>query len=320
MGGTYSLFAVISFQFRGLRHFTASSFETKSITWDPKELETDLSGKVCIVTGANSGLGYSTTKELAKRNAIVHMIARNKERGEEALKTLQAETGNPNLLLHIVDISRPPEIEKFTEEFNNSGTPLYCLINNAGTLEHERIETPEHLETTFATVLGSFLLTEYLLPALRKGAPSRVVNVSSGGMYTAKLDMGNLQSDKGRYDGLNAYARAKRSLVYLTEYWANKYENSGVTFNSMHPGWCLTPGVVKSTPGWFQKLNLRTSEQGADTIVWLAISPTVVAASGKFWFDREPVATDFTWAGTRATQDEIEELYNYCSSFLKSRQ
>jgi dehydrogenase/reductase SDR family protein 12 len=301
-------------------HFTAGDFEKKSKSWNPSELDVDLSGKVCIVTGANSGLGFATSKELAKRNATVHMISRNKEKGEAALQTIRAETGNVHITLHVVDVSRPSEIERFGEEFKDSGSSLYCLVHNAGSLDHERVETPDHIEMTFAThVLGPFLLTEYLMPVLQRSAPSRVITVSSGGMYLAPMQVDNFQSDKRRYDGLNAYSRAKRCQVYLTEYWTKKYGNSGVTFNSMHPGWCRTPGVDKSLPGWFQKLNLRSPEQGADTIVWLAISPVVATTSGRFWFDRQPAQTDFPLAKTQAKPEEIEELYKYCSTFLKTK-
>jgi NAD(P)-dependent dehydrogenase (short-subunit alcohol dehydrogenase family) len=151
--------------------------------------------------------------------------------------------------------------------------------------------TSEGLETAFATdLLSPFLLTELLLPRLQASAPARVINVLSGGMYFSGVDIEDLQNAKGDYDGSRAYARAKRGLMILTELWSEQLRHSGVVVNAMHPGWADTPGVQTSLPA-FHKITravLRTPEEGADTIVWLAAAPEAGRVSGKFWLDREP--------------------------------
>lgn len=317
MGTTYSIPGTINFQFTGMRWFTAAGYKKNSIKWDPKDLEVDMSGKVCIVTGANSGLGYQVTKELAKRNGTVLMICRNQERGEEAMNKLQEETGSNTLELQILDVSRPGAVRDFVRDYITSGRRLDVLIHNAGALLAERTETSDGLEMTFAThTLGPFLMTEYLLPVLEQSAPSRVITVTSGGMYTQQLDVDNLQSKK-KYDGMKAYSQQKRAQVDLIQYWAHKYENRGVTFNCVHPGWTRTPGTQASLPKWFNKLDLRNVEQGADTIVWLAAAEKVKNETGKLWFDREEQRVNMSLAHTQSSPRDVERLYEYCSSFME---
>jgi len=316
MGGNYSLPGTIGFQTSGLYNFTQSGFIRRSKEWNPKDLEVDLTGKVHIVTGANSGLGFVVAKELAKRNANVIMLCRDRKKGQDALEALKKETGSEKIELKIVDLSIPSQIHDFASEFLKTGNRLDVLINSAGVLLHKRTETSDGIEVTFAThVLGSFLLTEYLLPALQKSAPSRVVTVTSGGMYPFKMT-DDYQNEKGHYDGLVSYGRAKRIQVYLAEYWTKKYSNTGITFNTVHPGWARTPATKEALPGWFDKLNLRTPEQGADTILWLAVAPHLTKESGQMWFDREPQKTHIRLAHTHSTQEEVEAMYQYCSKFL----
>ena len=158
----------------------------------------------------------------------------------------------------------------------------------------ERTVTDEGHETVFATnVLGMFVLTNELLPLLAAGAPSRVINVASGGMYTARLNVKNLESDSGDYDGPEVYARSKRAEVILTEIWAQRLRDRGITFNSMHPGWADTPGVQTSLPNFHRVTGplLRSAQEGADTVLWLAWSREGGERSGLFWHDRRPRST-----------------------------
>ena len=158
----------------------------------------------------------------------------------------------------------------------------------------EKKLTSENFETIFATnLLGGFELTQILLPALAAGGsdddPARVINVSSGGMYAKKLKVEDMENDPATFDGVDLYANTKRGQVFLTELWAAKY--SGVVpvqFFSMHPGWAITPGVETSLPGFFSKMQgmMRTAEQGADTINWLAVADKTKLKSGEFYFDR----------------------------------
>ena len=142
--------------------------------------------------------------------------------------------------------------------------------------------------TILGQVVAPFLLTTLLMPALLAAAPSRVITVSSGGMYTQRLDLATLQLPASRYQGVTAYARAKRAQVALSREWARRLAGTGVAFHAMHPGWVDTPGVAAALPG-FRRVTrpiLLSPEQGADTIVWLATAPATRLGSGRFWHDR----------------------------------
>jgi len=165
------------------------------------------------------------------------------------------------------------------------------LVNNAGVMPPERTETGDGIELTFAThVVGPHLLIARLSPLLEAAAPSRVINVSSGGMYSQKLDLDDPQTARETYRKNRVYAKTKRAQVVLTHEWARRLEPKGVAVQSMHPGWADTQGVRDSLPG-FSKLTrhiIRDAEQGADTIVWLAASPDAQRPTGAFWHDRRP--------------------------------
>jgi dehydrogenase/reductase SDR family protein 12 len=185
-------------------------------------------------------------------------------------------------------------------------------VNNAGVLLNQRTTTAEGNETVLATnLLAPYLLTQMLLPRLRESAPSRIINVSSGGMYATGLALDDLQYEKTTYDGSRAYARTKRALVTLTEGWAEQLKNSGVVVHAMHPGWADTPGVASSLPGFraITRRLLRTSEQGADTITWLAASGEAAKVSGVFWLDREPHVTHVL-PGTDPSPPQRQQLWD----------
>ena len=186
------------------------------------------------------------------------------------------------------------------------------LINNAGALFNPRQQTAEGFEKSFALLLlGPYILTERLLPLLQKSGDARVVNVLSGGMYAEKIHVDDLQYQRGNYSGSIAYARAKRGLMIATEYWAERWRDSGITVNAMHPGWADTPGVETALPEFYKltKRFLRTPAEGADTAVWLATSTEAGRVSGKFWLDREQHPSHLS-NRTRETGDERRELLN----------
>jgi len=248
----------------------------------------DVSKKTILITGANAGLGYETALALAKRKATILMICRNKERGEQAHKEIIEKSGNKNVELFILDCSRPYEVKKFTDDWLKSGRAINVLINNVGVLTDERSQTPEKLDFCFATnTMSTFLMTEWLLPALQKEKPARVITICSGGMYTVKMENTNWQGTEGKWDGLRAYSITKRHQLYCGELWAEKATKStGINFLSCHPGWARTPGTKTSLPKWFDSMSLRTAEEGADTIVWLAVAEKLddPKYSGKFFF------------------------------------
>ncbi|MBJ7521797.1 MAG: SDR family NAD(P)-dependent oxidoreductase, partial [Solirubrobacteraceae bacterium] len=167
------------------------------------------------------------------------------------------------------------------------------------------------IELTFATnVAGPFLLTSLLSDLLAAAAPSRVINISSGGMYTAKLDADDLQAAEGTFDGVRQYAQTKRAEVILTELWAERLHERGVIVHSMHPGWVDTPGVQESLPTFNKIMGplLRDAAQGADTIVWLGAAEEPLHSTGTFWHDRRARPTHrVPW--TKESDDDRRRLW-----------
>jgi NAD(P)-dependent dehydrogenase (short-subunit alcohol dehydrogenase family) len=298
-----------------LLSYTRLGYSLRQGNWKTADLGVDISGRVCLVTGANSGLGRVTAEALARVGATVYMLVRSEGKGCWIREGIVQRTGNQQVHLEVADLSDLNSVRAFVERFLARESRLDVLINNAGALLGERRTSADGFELSFATnVLGPFLLTNSLVPALKASAPSRVINVSSGGMYTQKLDVDDLQFERKPYNGVTAYAQAKRAQVILTELWAEKLAGSGVTVNAMHPGWADTPGVQRSLPTFrrWTKKGLRTPAQGADTIVWLAVAESVAGMSGSFWFDRKARNTHLL-PGTRGSTQDRERLWEECA-------
>ncbi|MFX0102533.1 MAG: SDR family oxidoreductase [Candidatus Hodarchaeota archaeon] len=254
----------------------------------------DMGGKVCIVTGANSGIGKVTALELAKANAIVVMACRNEERGNQALEEIVNLSGNRNVELYTVDLSSMQQIRDFVNDFSKKHDKLNVLINNAGLVLGKRVETVDSLEYVFAVnYFAPFLLTNLLLDKLRTGTPSRVVNVSADLHKIARLDLDDLQSQK-KYSAIGAYGKSKIALNMFTFLLAKKVEKDGITVNALHPGVILSNfGKVRNSDSR-QSLVMRVSlkifsrfmlspEQGADTMLYLATSSEVAGITGKYY-------------------------------------
>jgi dehydrogenase/reductase SDR family protein 12 len=253
-----------------------------------------LAGRVCLVTGASSGLGLAASTGLARLGASLHLLVRDAGRGEQARRRISTETGNDDVRCELVDMSLRASVRACAERILATGEPVHVLVHNAGVLPAERSETAEGLELTFATnVVGPHLLTRLLRDRLVASAPSRVIFVSSGGMYLRRLDVDDLQSREQPFDGTDAYSRSKRAEVVLAERWAEELAGRGVVVHSMHPGWADTPGIKSSIPTFQRVMGplLRTPEQGVDTIVWLAAAEAPGAITGRFWCDRHVRAT-----------------------------
>ncbi|XP_051478707.1 dehydrogenase/reductase SDR family member 12 isoform X3 [Apus apus] len=203
---------------KGLREYTRGGYESASRRFRPGDVEVSVAGRSFLVTGANSGIGKAAAKEIARRGGTVHLVCRNKERAEVAKGEIVSETGNQNIFLHIVDISNPKEVWKFAEKFKTEHK-LNVLINNAGCMVNSRELTEDGLEKNFATnTLGTYILTTALLPLLEKEADPRVITVSSGGMLVQKLNISDLQSGNGTFDGTMVYAQNKTGNQLLHTY------------------------------------------------------------------------------------------------------
>ena len=280
-------------------------------------VERDLSGRVCVVTGATGGLGLEAAGQLAALGASVVLVGRSEERLSAAHDAVAARAaGDAQVETVVIDLSSLESVRHGAGVILEFHPEIHALVNNAGVLLDSRQESVDGFELTFATnVLGPFLLTELLIGALEAGAqssgePSRIVSVSSGGMYTTGVDLGNLQSEgEGGWSGSTVYARTKRMQLMVTEVWARQLAASGVTASSMHPGWADTPGVQDSLPAFHRVMGpaLRTPAEGADTITWLVADPQAGATSGAFWHDRRQRATS-RLPGTQPAPGDAERL------------
>jgi len=291
--------------------YTNSGFITASKSFTESDLDVKCDGRSYMITGSNSGIGKQTALEIVKRGGTVHMVCRNPQTGEEAKQEMIETSGNNNIHLHILDLSKPTDVLKFAKKFSEENSKLDVLVNNAGCMVNTRETNKEGLDMNFATnTLGTYLLTTGLLPLLEKSDQPRVVTVSSGGMLVQKLDVEDLQFQKmAKYDGTMAYAQNKRQQVEMTESWAGKHP--AIHWSVMHPGWADTPAVRTAMPDFHAKMKekLRSVEQGADTVVWLAVSPAALQLeSGQFWQDRVPVSAHLPLAWTRASQGERDKL------------
>jgi NAD(P)-dependent dehydrogenase (short-subunit alcohol dehydrogenase family) len=244
-------------------------------------------GKICIVTGSNSGIGKETALALSNKGATVVMVVRDKERGEKAQSEIINKTGNNDTFVMICDLSSMDSIGKFVKEFTEKYDRLDVLINNAGAVFRERQTTVDGFERTLAVdYLGPFLLTHQLLPLLKSSAPSRIINLASGLYKSGKIDLDDLQSDKN-YKGMNAYSSAKLMVVMYTYELAKRLEGTGVTANAVLPGFVRT-NLGRNSGSFLYALEYLivrpfqiSAEKGAETSVYLASSDEVEDVTGK---------------------------------------
>jgi len=294
----------------GMLMFSRFGYDLSRRFWT--EPSGTLYGRKVVLTGGTSGIGKAAAFKLAEKKAFLTIIARNREKAQQVQQEIRERTGNPHVDYLLADLSLMLDIKQVAKQLQDSKKSVDILINNAGALFNERKETSEGFEQTFATdLLGVFYLTELLKRTLARSPGARIINVSSGGMYTQKIAVHDLENKQESFNGAKAYARAKRGIVILTRIWADQLQKEGVHVHAMHPGWVDTPGIERSLPEFHALVSklLRTPEQGADTIVWLALSKKAGQSTGRFWLDRRPHET-VVFPGTGESDKERQALWH----------
>jgi dehydrogenase/reductase SDR family protein 12 len=250
-----------------------------------------MAGRTVLVTGPTSGLGRAATDALAGLGARVVLVGRSEERLTLLRDELVRVHGEDRFPVVVADMGSLVSVRAAVARILATESRLDVLVDNAGAIYPERIEGPDGIEATLAVlVVGPFALVAGLQPLLRRTTGSRVIAVTSGGMYTQRLDLDDLQSRAEPFTGARAYARSKRAQTALVREWSRRLAGSGVSFAVMHPGWADTPGLAETLPGFYRLMNplLRTAAEGADTIVWLATHPEPGSTSGRLYLDRRP--------------------------------
>jgi len=255
-----------------------------------------MEGKVVLITGGTSGIGRAAATALAAMGAEVVVSGRSRERGESAVEEIRDTSGNEKVSLMLADLAVQAEVRGLAEEFRDRYDRLDVLVNNAGIIQSKRTETPDGIELTLAVNhLAPFLLTNLLLDLLKESAPSRIVTVSSEARRGAQIDFDDLQSER-RYRAFKVYGMTKLANILFTYELAERLEGTGVVANALHPGGVNTNfGNNNRSFGTLIfrafKPFMRTPEQGADTVVYLAVSPEAGKMTGRYLTDRKVVSS-----------------------------
>ncbi|HET8912085.1 MAG TPA: SDR family oxidoreductase [Ktedonobacteraceae bacterium] len=245
--------------------------------------------KVCMVTGATSGMGKATAAALAQMGATVVLVARNRSKGEAVRDEIRQQSGNTNVEVLYADLSSLQAVRELATTFQQQYQQLHVLINNAGGIFFKREATADGLETTLVVNhLAPFLLTCLLLDTLKANAPARVINISSNVERIGNINFADLQGKK-RYISFLAYSQAKLAMMLFTYELARRCEGTGVTVNAVTPGPVAT-GFGKGGNSFMNRVlpfffRFATSaEEGAQTAIYLASSPTVERVTGKAFY------------------------------------
>jgi len=247
----------------------------------------DLSGKVCIITGANGGIGFIAAREIAKTKARVILACRGKEKGEEAKKKIVDISKNENVEVMSLDLSSLGSVRKFCEEFRAKNIPLHILINNAGIMNVPFQKTVDGFESQFAVNhLGHFLLVNLLLDILKNSKPSRIVTISSFVHFKGTIQFDDLNGEK-QYKPSKAYRQSKLANVLFTYELSRKLEGTGVTANAVNPGFVKTELFDHQGLGMKIARNLiaKSPDEGASTGIFVAVHPDLEGVTGKYFSD-----------------------------------
>jgi dehydrogenase/reductase SDR family member 12 len=277
-------------------------------------------GKVALVTGAASGIGLAACRGFARLDARVLAVARSDERAQEAAEQIRQAVSGADVTPLACDVSDLTALRAFAARLAAEAPRLDVLVNNAGVMPPSRARSADGHELTFAThVLAPFALIAWTRPLLERSAPSTVINVSSGGMYSRSIPCDDPESEHEDYSPTQMYATTKREEVVITEGWAQRLQGRGVLVHSMHPGWADTKGVRDALPVFraITRPVIRTPDQGADTIVWLGATAPRLGSSGQFWHDRRPRPTRYRLGADEESSACRQRLWDYCESIVE---
>ncbi len=252
-----------------------------------------LTGKICLVTGATSGIGEETAIGLAQAGGRVVIVGRNPEKTAVTISKIKTRTGNDSAEAMIADLTRQTDIQKLAKEFKEKYSLLHVLVNDAGGFFLRRKESADGIEMTLAlNHLAGFLLTNLLLETLEKSAPSRIINVSSESHQGAHLNLDDLQGTK-KYSGFRVYGETKLANVYFTYELARRLQGKGITVNTLHPGFVKTHIGRNNRGGILFTIAASlfgiSPAAGARTSIYLATSPEVEAVTGHYFIKCKPV-------------------------------
>jgi len=257
--------------------------------------------RIAIVTGANRGIGRAIAEGLARADFRTVLVCRRREDGERAMEGIASRTGNHALEVMTADFSSLAEVRRLGDEIMARFPAIQVLVNNAALAKKQREESADGIELTLAVNhVAAFELTRLLLPALTRGAPSRVVTVSSAAQRRREIVLDDLQTLRRPYSGVRVYGETKLMNVLFTRELARRTAGTGVTATCCHPGVIGTDGLLNYLPALLRPLVAAfagTPERGADTPVWLATSPVVQGETGGYYIRRRlaranPVADD----------------------------
>ena len=253
-----------------------------------------MDGKVCLVTGANGGIGREVCFELARQGAKIVMSARNRQQAEQVRSEIISKTGNPNIYLITADLSSFQDVVALSEGFRNKFGQLDVLINNAGIFLSEYLETSEGLEIQWmVNYLAHYVLTRRLLDLLKVADDSRVINVSSNAHFKGRINFEDLNGF-ANYRGFQAYSQSKLANVLFTKKLATRLRDTSVSSFALHPGVVRTGIGNKNNKSWMSwawnlgKPFMISPAKGAATIVYLASSPHLAKLSGLYFVDSQP--------------------------------
>ena len=248
--------------------------------------------KTVMITGANSGIGKQTARELNRIGAKVIMLCRNEERAKKAMEEIIADTGNDDIEILIGDLESQDSIRNAVSEFKKKYDKLHVLINNAGFVNFKKQFTAEGYEKTWATNhLGHFILTNLLLDVIKASSPARIINLSSfGHKMVEEKPLEDMNYENKKYNHIKAYGNSKLMNLLFTFELARRLEGTGITVNAVHPGPIRSKfGRSKNNPWWYRfgySMSypfLKSVKTGAATSIHLATSQEGGEISGKYW-------------------------------------